>query len=142
MRLDQEAAVKAYRAALTEAERIAMRGGAVEATPALSAAATGDYLRLVLKAWRLAFDEKLRPTAPIEVTYAAAEGWSPSEIHIKACEDLSKVKILDRKGRDRTPTGPKRYVQDYTVVKSGNAWKVSDVSTERVDSFEDYGCKR
>lgn len=140
MRLDQEAAVKAYRAARTESSRVSVAGGATQATEKLKAVATGKYLDFVVTGWRRAKEQGLRTTQPGEIVYAAAGGWSATEIHVKACEDVTKVKVVDGNGRDRTPKGERRYVQDYTVVRSGNQWKVTDIASTPVQSFQDYGC--
>jgi hypothetical protein len=132
--------VIAYRAARAESSSGSMAGGAARATATLRATATGEYLDFVVNSWRRAKDKGLRTTQPGEIIYAAPEGWSATEIHVKACEDVTRVKVLDRRGRDRTPTGYRLYVQDYTVVRSDDRWKVAKLESNPVRSFEDFEC--
>jgi hypothetical protein len=132
--------VAAYRAARAESSRGSMAGGAAQATATLRATATGEYLDFVVDSWRRATDKGLRTTRPGAIIYAAPQGWSANEIQVKACEDVTQVKVLDRRGRDKTPTGYRLYVQEYTVVRSDDRWKVAKLESNPVQSFEEYEC--
>lgn len=72
--------------------------------------------------------------------YSAAQGGSASTVHVKACEDYTRVKVLDHKGVDITPPGNRRYIQDYTVQRISNRWKVTSLGSRPVSSFNSYGC--
>lgn len=132
--------MKAYRDALAESDRIYLAGGADGLTKAMRAVATGSYLELTKQGISIAHAHGWRLSQPGKLVYVAPQGWSPSKIHLKACEDGSKARILDNKNRDRTPPGSRRYVQDYTVVKTASGWKVAAVETREVLSFRQYGC--
>ncbi|HYP45563.1 MAG TPA: hypothetical protein VEQ66_10280 [Propionibacteriaceae bacterium] len=140
-RLDQEAAVKAYRAALAESDRLFLMGGAEKPSKKLKLFATGRYLDLVAGGLAEVKANEWHGTAPTKVIYAAAQGSGARITHIKACEDVSKARLLDKKGRDRTPAGHRRYVQAYTLSKTSDGWKVSDLDSRPVPNFAGYGCE-
>lgn len=140
MRIDQEAAVTAYRKALTEVDRLFGVGGAKQPTILLKSVTTGKYLAFTMRSLRTVKRERWHLSQPTLVVYAAPQGWSASSVRIRACEDATKVRILDRKGRDRTPDTSRRYVQDYTVIRTSAGWRVYDVDSQPVSSFDNYGC--
>ena len=140
MRLDQQAAVSAYRVAEQESFRLGVAGGASKPSTVLKSVAMGDYLDFVMDGLRGAKEGKLRLKGSGNVVYAAALGWHATVIHVKACEDVTRVLVVDEGGENRTPSGHRRYVQDYSLAKTKEGWKVSAVESLAVASFETYGC--
>ena len=139
MRLDYEAAEEAYRAALAERERQAALGVARQ-TPALKASATGAYLDLVLKALQYAHDRHWRSSGSTRIIAVVPNGWKERTVRLIACEDSSSVRLIDKAGNDVTRQDIRTYVQDLTVEDVGGHWKVADVSTTVVKSFEGQPC--
>jgi hypothetical protein len=139
MRLDHEAAEKAYRAALAEQERQALLGIA-QLTPALKASATGAYLDLVLKALEYAHQRNWRSSGSTRILGVVPNGSNERTVRLIACEDSSRVRLINKAGSDVTPQNTRRYVQYFTVEAIGGRWKVADVSTTVVKSFEGQPC--
>jgi hypothetical protein len=139
MRLDYEAAEKAYTSALAERERQAALGIA-KSSPALKANATGAYLDLVLKALRYAHDRHWHASGSTRVLGIVRNGWQEHTVHLIACEDSSPVRLIDKAGKDVTSQKVRTYVQDLTVDYVNGGWKVADVSTTVVKSFEGQLC--
>jgi hypothetical protein len=139
MRLDYEAAEKAYRAALAEQERQAVLGIA-QLTPALKASATGAYLDLVLKALEYAHDRHWRSSGSTRILGVVPNGWKDRTVRLIACEDSSGVRLISKAGNDVTRQNTRTYVQDLTVEATGGRWKVVGVSTTVVKSFEGQPC--
>jgi hypothetical protein len=139
MRLDYEAAEKAYTAAVTEQHRQALLGSA-KLTPALKESATGAYLDLVLRALRYAHDRHWRSTGSTRIVGIVPNGWQERTVRLIACEDSSGVRLIDKKGNDVTRQKTRTYVQQLTVENAGGGWKVADASTAVVKSFEGQQC--
>jgi hypothetical protein len=139
IRLDYEAAEKAYEAALAERERQASSGIA-KLTPALKANATGAYLDLVLKALRYAHDRHWHASGSTQILGVVPNGWRDHTVRLIACEDSSSVRLRDQDGNDVTRQKTRTYVQDLTVEDVGGSWKVADISTTVVKSFEGQPC--
>jgi hypothetical protein len=142
MRLDYEAAEKAYRDNMAERERQAAAGIA-KLTPTLKETATGaylDYLDLVLKALRYAEHRHWRSSGSTRIVGLVRNGWQRQTVHLIACEDSSHVRLLDKRGDDVTNQKTRTYVQELTVLRVGGRWKVGDVSTTVVKSFEGQQC--
>jgi hypothetical protein len=139
MRLDYEAAERAYKAALGEQERQAGLGIA-KLTPALKASATGDYLDLVLRALRYARERHWRSSGSTRILGVVPNGWQERAVRLTACEDSSGVRLIDKDGTDVTRQKTRTYVQNLTVENVGGHWKVADVSTTVVKSFEGQPC--
>jgi hypothetical protein len=139
MRLDYEAAEEAYRAAVAERERQAELGMAQQ-TRALKASATGAYLDLVLKALKYAHDRHWRSSGSTRILAVAPNGWKERAVRLIACEDSSGVRLIDKAGNDVTRQDTRTYVQDLRVEDVGGRWKVTDVSTTIVKSFEGQPC--
>ncbi len=57
-----------------------------------------------------------------------------------ACEDSSGVRFTDERGNDVTPRVRRTYVQELTASKVGTDWKVADISSRVVKSFEGQLC--
>jgi hypothetical protein len=139
MRLDYEAAEKAYQSALAERERQGALGIA-KSTPALKASATGAYLDLVLKALRYAHDRHWHSSGSTRVLGIVRNGWHERSVQLIACEDSSGVRLRDKADNDVTAQEVRNYVQDLTVERVAGGWKVADVSTAVVKSFEGQPC--
>ena len=139
MRLDYEAAEKAYQSALAERERQGALGVA-KSTPVLKASATGAYLDLVLKALRYAHDRHWRSSGSTRVLGVVRNGWQERSVRLIACEDSTDVRLRDKDGNDVTSQKVRTYVQDLTVKHVGGGWKIADVATTVVKSFEGQPC--
>jgi hypothetical protein len=139
MRLDYEAAEQAYKAAIGEQERQAGLGIA-KLTPALKANASGDYLDLVLRALRYAHERHWRSSGSTRILGVVPNGWQNQAVRLTACEDSSGVRLIDNDGTDVTRQKTRTYVQNLTVENIGGHWKVADVSTTVVKSFEGQPC--
>jgi hypothetical protein len=139
MRLDYEAAEKAYEAAVAEQERQAGLGLA-KLTPALKASAVENYLDLVLRALRYAHDRNWRSNGSTRIVGVVPNGWQERTVRLVACEDSSGVRLIDEGGKDVTRQKTRTYVQHLTVKNVGGRWKVADTSTTVVKSFEGQPC--
>jgi hypothetical protein len=139
MRLDYEAAEKAYQTALTEQERQAALGIA-EMTPALRGSATGAYLDLVMKALRYAHDRHWHSSGSTRVLGVVPNGWQERAVQLVACEDSSGARLRDTEGKDVTRQKTRTYVQNLRVESVAGTWKVADISTTVVRSFEGQPC--
>jgi hypothetical protein len=140
MRLDYEAAEKAYRHNMTEQDRQSRLGVAVK-TEDLKSTASGNYLLFVLQVLRDIRDSGWRARGSTTIRGIARDGWQKDQVRLSACEDNSSVTFVDKKGRDVTPKNVVRiYVQDLTVNRLGGRWKVTDVQSRPVDNFEDASC--
>jgi hypothetical protein len=141
MRLDYEAAEKAYRANMAEQDRLYMAGGTVKVTPALNATATGSYLRISLESLRDVHRSGWRATAGTRIVGVVRDGgWKRDRVGLTSCEDNEIVRFVDKSGKDVTPKGLALYVQAITVVRDGGRWKVSQALTTKVQTFEDKPC--
>jgi hypothetical protein len=141
IRLDYEAAEKAYRANMTELDRLYKRGGAVEATPMLKATATGSYLRISLKSLRDVHEAGWHATAGTRIVGIVRDGgWKGNRVGLTSCEDNEIVRFVDESGEDVTPAGLALYVQALTVVRESGRWKVSAAVTTKVKTFEGQRC--
>lgn len=136
-RLDFEAAEKAYVTADAETGRLAMKGGASKATPTLLATTTGEYLDVQMVDLRALRENGWRADRPVTTSVRADGGWSPTEIRLTACEDASKVRLIDRKGKVVAKDRDRRFVQKLTAVRIDGAWKISGIESEVVKDFKD-----
>jgi hypothetical protein len=140
MRRDYEAGEKAYRASMLEQDRQSQLGIA-EKTEALTSTANGDYLQFVLHILRDIHDSGRRAKGRTIIRGVAPGGWQENRLQLTACEDNSAVTFVDKKGRDVTPKDVVRtYVQDLTVSRIGGRWKVSDVESRPVKTYEGVSC--
>jgi hypothetical protein len=141
MRLDYEAAEKAYRANLAEQDRLYQAGGTVEATPLLKGTATGSYLRISLQSLGDVHKSGWHATAGTRIVGVVRDGgWTEDRVGLTSCEDNEIVRFVDKSGRDVTPEGLALYVQALTVVREGDRWKVSKALTTKVKTFEGQPC--
>ena len=142
MRLDWDAAEDAYRTAIAESDRLARDGGARKPTAVLEDSATGDYLTVLVadlrtfeaRGWRLKGGVAVLNVSP-------SGGWSSSELGLTACEDNSRWRILDKKGRDVTPKNQPDYIQSLTATKSQGVWKISDSTSRKVPNVKMSDCQ-
>jgi hypothetical protein len=140
MRLDFEAAEKAYRASVAEQDRLS-RLGVARASPELKRTSAGEYLQFALLGLREIEKSGWRTIGGVRIVGIARGGWQERQVRLVACEDGSEVKLVDKTGRDVTPKKAiSTYVQNLTVVKYGNDWKVSDVRSKGVKTFEGAAC--
>jgi hypothetical protein len=139
MRLDYGAAEKAYRDNMAEQDRQSQLGIAVK-TKELTSTAAGNYLRFVLDVLGDIHDSGWRAKGVTNIRGVAFSGWRENEVQLTACEDNTSVKFLDEKGRDVTPNTVRTYVQDLTVNRVKGHWKVSEVVSRPVKSYEGVSC--
>jgi hypothetical protein len=141
IRLDYEAAEKAYRDNMAEQDRLYQVGGAANATPALNATATGSYLRITLESLRDVRKRGWHALGGTKIVGVARDrGWKHGRVGLTSCEDNEIVTFVDKSGRDVTPKAPALYVQALTVIKEGGRWKVSTALTTKVRTFEGKPC--
>jgi hypothetical protein len=140
MRLDYEAAEKAYRDSMAEQDRQSQLGIAVK-TEELTSTASGDYLQFVMQVLRDIHDSEWRAKGATIIRGVARGGWREDQVQLTACEDNSDIRFVDKKGRDVTPKKAVRtYVQDLTVSRSHGRWRVSDVESRPVKNYEGASC--
>jgi hypothetical protein len=140
MRLDYEAAEKAYRANMAEQDRQSQLGIAVK-TEELTSTASGNYLRFVLQVLRDIRDSGWRAQGATTIRGVVRDGWQEDRVLLTACEDSSGVRFTDKKGRDVTPKHVARtYVQHLTVKRDKGRWRVSDVASRSVKTYAGATC--
>jgi hypothetical protein len=138
MRLDYEAAEKAYRAAIAEHDRQAQLG--IASSAELKDTVTGVYLDFTVRSLRRSRDAGWRADGKTEIVGVVGVGWQARSLRLIACEDSSGVQFFDERGKDVTPRIRRTYVQDLTATKIGSNWKVADISSTVVKSFEGQPC--
>ncbi|HEX6760227.1 MAG TPA: hypothetical protein VF086_17745 [Propionibacteriaceae bacterium] len=138
MRLDYEAAEKAYRAAVAEHDRQAQLG--IASATELKESATGVYLDFSLRSLRRSRDAGWRANGETKIIDVVGSGWQERTVRLIACEDSSGVRFADKRGKDVTPRIRRTYVQDLTASKVGPDWKVADISSKVVKSFKEQPC--
>jgi hypothetical protein len=138
MRLDYEAAEEAYRAAVAEHDRQAQLG--IASSAELRRTATDVYLDFTLRSLRRSRDAGWRATGETRIVDVVGSGWQQRTVRLIACEDSSGVLFTDKRGEEVTPRIRRTYVQDLTARKIGNDWKVADISSTVVNSFEGQPC--
>jgi hypothetical protein len=142
MRVDYEAAEEAYRSSTAEQDRLYQAGGATKANAALRATATGSYLKITLKSLREVHESGWHATGNTKIIGVVRNGgWREGRIGLTSCEDNNAIRFFDRKGEDVTPKNERRYVQELTVVKVTERWKVSMANSTKVHSFEGQPCE-
>jgi hypothetical protein len=138
MRLDYEAAEEAYRASLVEHDRQAQLG--IASAGPLRRTATGVYLDFSLRSLRRSRNAGWRANGATKIVNIVGSGWQEHRIRLIACEDSSGVRFVDKRGRDVTPRLRRTYVQDLVARKFGSDWKIADISSTVVKSFEGQSC--
>ncbi|GAA3690033.1 hypothetical protein GCM10022204_01110 [Microlunatus aurantiacus] len=139
--MDFEAAEKAYLTAFTETDRIAISGGASKATRPLIENTMGAYLDLQMEGLRALKEEGWRSSRAGVVAVTASGGWTDRELTFTACEDTSAVKLLDSSGREVQKNRPRKFLQELTATRADGRWKISDVDSRVVKTFDnESGC--
>jgi hypothetical protein len=140
-RLDFEAAEKAYLTARQETERLAMSGGVRKATNVMKENLGGTYLSVQVDDLRTLVDNGWRTDRRTSVSVSANGGWSGSELALTACEDATKVRLLDEDDREVAKDRPRRFVQSLTATKVDGRWKITGLESKPVKSFDtESGC--
>jgi hypothetical protein len=134
-RLDFEAAEKAYLTADAEVNRLGQMGGASKATKILLATTDGQYLDVQVEDLKTLKENGWRTDRPLRTSVTANGGWSPEEIGLTACEDASKVKLLDSDGKEVAKDRDRRFVQRLTAVRRDGTWKISGIESKVVRNF-------
>jgi hypothetical protein len=138
MRLDYEAAEEAYRAAVAEHDRQAQLG--IASSAELKQTATGMYLDFSLRSLRRSRDAGWRANGETKIVEVVGTGWQKRIVRLIACEDSTGVQFTNEDGKDVTPRIRRTYVQDLTATQIGKDWKVADISSTVVKSFEGQPC--
>jgi hypothetical protein len=138
MRLDYEAAEEAYRTAVAEHDRQAQLG--IASSAELKRTATDVYLDFSLRSLRRSRDAGWRAKGETRIVDVVGSGWQQRTVRFIACEDSSGVQFTDKHGKEVTPRIRRTYVQDLTARKIGKGWKVADISSTVVKSFEGQPC--
>jgi hypothetical protein len=138
IRLDYEAAESAYRASVAEHDRQAQLGMA-SAAP-LRRTATDAYLNFSVRSLRRSRDAGWRAEGGTKIINVVGTGWQERRVRLIACEDSSNVRFTDTRGRDVSPRSRRTYVQKLTANMVGSKWKIADISSTVVKSFEGQPC--
>lgn len=142
-RLDFEAAEKAYLTARQETERLAMSGGVRKATRVMKENLAGTYLGVQVDDLRTLKDNGWRTDRPTSVRVSADGGWSATELALTACEDATKVRLLDEDGVEVAEDRPRRFVQSLKATRVDGRWKISGLESKPVKTFDDEsGCSK
>jgi hypothetical protein len=140
MKLDYDAAERAYRANIAEQDRLARAGGVRQPTAALKSTAEGEYLSAALTS--LAFIKKngWHGAGNTTILGVVHVGWQEKRVRLVSCEDGSRLRLLDHSANDVTPKGDSRFVQSLSVVRRGGRWRVSAFESKSVKVFEGEQC--
>lgn len=122
-RLAYEAAEKAYRTFRAEYDRISnTEGASAKPTKAMIDNAAGPYLKSMSGFLEYKKSHGQTGDRAIRIAYVKAGGYSPSEVVLLVCEDGSKVKVFDRRGRQ---VGRGQVSDMYLYVRPiSGRWKV------------------
>ena len=141
MRLDFEAAEKAYRTSIAEVNRLAQQGQ-TKASPSLRQVSSGQYLQVQLASLRGIRSRGWRLKGEIAVVAVGRKGgWNATSLDLVACEDNSNWRVFDSSNRDVTPKNRPDYVQELTVDKLNETWKVVRVSSRKVKDVSASDCE-
>ena len=140
MRLDYEAAEKAYRDNIEEQDRLAQAGGANAATPSLKSTAEGEYLSATVASLKFIKKKGWHGAGNTTVLGVVDVGWQDKRVRLMSCEDGSRLRLLDKAGADVTPKGDSRFVQLLYVVRRSGRWKVSSFESKSVQGFQGEPC--
>lgn len=141
MRLDKEAARKAYLDGSAEYDRLVMAGGADKATKKLTDNFSGAYLKDATETIQLFKTSGWHTDRSISTKVTADQGWSASKIELTACEDSSKVRTLDKSGNEVNKGGVRLIVQTLVAKRTGDQWKIDSQTSRPVKTFDnEAGC--
>lgn len=139
-RLDFEAAEAIYRSNVQEQQRQAQLGIA-KSTPVLRQTSEGEYLDFALQGLRDIKESGWHTAGSLKIVGIARGGWQPERLQLTSCEDGSGIQFLDKSGDDVTPANLTRtFIQDLTLVPNGSSWKLSDIRSVQVKSFDGAPC--
>jgi hypothetical protein len=140
IRLDYEAAEEAYRANISEQDRLARTGGVGRPTARLKATAEGEYLSSAVASLALIKRKGWRGSGSTTIVSIGRVGWRKKHVKLLSCEDGSRLRLFDNSGKDVTPNGDSRFVQHLVVVQRAGRWRVSTFESESVKSHEGQPC--
>ena len=140
MRLDYQAAEKAYRANIVEQDRLARAGGVRRATPGLKSTAESEYLSATIASLAYIKRKGWHGTGSTTILGVEHIGWQEKRVRIMSCEDGSGLRLFDESGKDVTPKGDSQFVQSLSVVQRDDRWKVSTFDSKSVKVFEGEPC--
>jgi hypothetical protein len=140
IRLDYEAAEKAYRANIAEQDRLARAGGVRRATAVLKSTGEGEYLSATVESLSYIEGKRWHGTGSTTILGVAHVGWQDKRVRLMSCEDGSGLRLLDDSGKDVTPKGDSRFVQSLSVVRRASRWRVSVFESRSVKAFEGEPC--
>ena len=141
MRLDKEAAENAYLAGFAETDRIALAGGADKATKKLTDNLSGAYLDDAVDTLQLLKAKGWHTDRSGSTKVTADQGWSATKIELTACEDGSKVRLLDKSGKNVKKGDATLIVQTLVAKKTGDRWKIDSQTSRPVKTFDnESGC--
>lgn len=128
-RLAYEGAEKAYRAFMTEYVRVVRATDRPHVTQQMREHATGAYLKAYIAFIKQRRNRRLRSAGPVVIGRVERVAYGPKRVLLKACEDGSKARIVDRKGRT-VSRGQIRTI-DLTLRRVESRWMVSDGDNEK-----------
>lgn len=86
---------------------------------------------------RSAYRDHWRTDNPTRVVAVTPVSYTLGKVLMVACENNKAVHIVYKDGRKITPKGSRLYIQNLTVLKLSDQWKVSAVESREVNSFDD-----
>lgn len=131
-RLDFEAAEKSYRAFRAEYMKVAQRGGAYEPTSTMKRFADGPYLEAMVNFTSQTKQAKKRSVGEVEIAYVRPGVYSPKELILNTCEDGTRVRNVDRRGRTVSSGVAARLT--LVIRKRQGRWVVWNGDDEKVKS--------
>ena len=133
-RLAYEAAEKSYREFRAEFYRVLRAGGSRSATAKMRSTASGPYLKYFTELAQAYKGERARSTGTEVTRFVRPQGYSSDNLVLDVCEDSSKVRDFDRKGK-QTGTGQIRTAR-LEVRKLNGTWKIWDGTGKKVSSCD------
>ena len=132
-RLAFESAEKSYRAFRSEYDRLGEIGYSGPPTPTLKKYAAGPYLKAMSRFLRA--NKGIRSVGSVEIVTLTRASYSPQEVTLLVCEDGSRVKNYDRKGRLLGRGVAAKITLQFQL--SQGRWKVWDGTDVEVESCTD-----
>ena len=128
-RLAYEGAEKAYRTFITEYSRVVRSSDRPHVTQPMRRNASGPYLKAYSKFIKQRRESRVRSSGPFTVGQVERVAYAPNQVLLTACEDGSKAKVVNRKGRvvGRGEIG----TIDLTVRFVKSRWVVWDGDNEK-----------
>ena len=124
-RLAYEAAEKAYRTFAAEYARLQQQPrGNGEPTEAMRDNAAGPYLKAMTGFLNYKVNHGTHSDRAIRIVYVKPGGYSAEELVLNTCEDGSRIKVLNRKGKQVGHGGT--YALKLYVRPVDGRWKIWD----------------